>query len=216
MRAWATLTSQAPVGRIRATVRAGRDRMRTTLLGWLPADLHGARVLDAGCGTGALAIDLARRGASVVAVDLSPNLVALASQRLPAPLQSQIQFIAGDMLDPSYGTFDYTVAMDSLIHYPVADMADIVATLGARTRKTMVFTFAPRTPVLAAMHLVGGLFPTGNRAPSIEPVSDAKLLDRLGADARLSAFDVTSTRRVSSGFYISQGVRLARAAGRLT
>ena len=29
--AWARLTSDAPVGRIRATVRAGRDRMRNTL-----------------------------------------------------------------------------------------------------------------------------------------------------------------------------------------
>ena len=30
--AWARLTSDAPVGRIRATVRAGRDDMRSTLL----------------------------------------------------------------------------------------------------------------------------------------------------------------------------------------
>jgi hypothetical protein len=35
------LTSDAPVGRIRATVRAGRDRMRATLLSWLPQDLRG-------------------------------------------------------------------------------------------------------------------------------------------------------------------------------
>jgi hypothetical protein len=52
--AWARLTSDAPVSRIRATVRAGRDEMRATLLGWLPADLTGCRLLDAGCGTAAL------------------------------------------------------------------------------------------------------------------------------------------------------------------
>ena len=46
--AWARLTSDAPVGRIRATVRAGRERMRDTLLEWLPADLSGCRLLDAG------------------------------------------------------------------------------------------------------------------------------------------------------------------------
>ena len=34
--AWSRLTSDAPVSRIRATVRAGRDRMRNTLLSWLP------------------------------------------------------------------------------------------------------------------------------------------------------------------------------------
>ena len=81
--AWARLTSDAPLGRIRTSVRAGRDRMRETLLGWLPADLHGVRVLDAGCGTGALAVEAARRGAQVVAIDLSPTLVDLARERLP-------------------------------------------------------------------------------------------------------------------------------------
>ena len=60
--AWTRLTSDAPVGRIRATVRAGRDEMRRTLLSWLPLDLRGARLLDAGCGTGSFSIEAARRG----------------------------------------------------------------------------------------------------------------------------------------------------------
>ena len=34
VKAWERLTSDAPVSGIRATVRAGRDRMRATLLGW--------------------------------------------------------------------------------------------------------------------------------------------------------------------------------------
>ena len=65
--------------------------MRATLLAWLPADLRGRRLLDAGCGTGALALEAARRGAEVVAVDLSPTLVELAedaSPRMPAPARS--------------------------------------------------------------------------------------------------------------------------------
>uniref|UniRef100_UPI00129068A3 methyltransferase domain-containing protein n=1 Tax=Escherichia coli TaxID=562 RepID=UPI00129068A3 len=84
VQAWARLTSDAPVGRIRATVRAGRERMRATLLSWLPEDLRGRRLLDAGCGTGALAVEAARRGAEVVAIDLSPTLIDLARQRQPA------------------------------------------------------------------------------------------------------------------------------------
>jgi magnesium-protoporphyrin O-methyltransferase len=40
--AWSRLTSDAPLGRIRATVRAGRDRMRLTLLSWLPQDMPAA------------------------------------------------------------------------------------------------------------------------------------------------------------------------------
>ena len=62
VQAWARLTSDAPVSGVRAKVRAGRDEMRSTLLGWLPADLTGRRLLDAGCGTGALAVEAARRG----------------------------------------------------------------------------------------------------------------------------------------------------------
>ena len=46
LQAWEQLTSTAPVGRIRATVRAGRDRMRATLLDWLPQDLRGLRSGD--------------------------------------------------------------------------------------------------------------------------------------------------------------------------
>ena len=58
--AWEKLTSDAPVGRIRASVRAGRDQMRATLVSWLGQDLKGKRILDAGCGTGALAVEAAR------------------------------------------------------------------------------------------------------------------------------------------------------------
>ena len=81
---WKRMTSDAPLSRVRATVRAGRDAMRVTLLGWLPLDLQGARILDAGCGTGALAFELAKRGADVVGVDVSPTLVGLARERAPA------------------------------------------------------------------------------------------------------------------------------------
>src|ERR1700679_2298838 len=116
--AWKRLTSDPPVNSIRATVRAGRDAMRPPLLGWLPEDLRGARVLDAGCGTGALSVEAARRGANVVAIDLSPTLIALARERLPQNLGlGVIDFHVGDMLEVTAGRFDYVVAMDSLIHY---------------------------------------------------------------------------------------------------
>ncbi|MGD9196164.1 MAG: methyltransferase domain-containing protein, partial [Methyloceanibacter sp.] len=112
--AWSRMTSNAPLGRIRTTVREGREQMRNTLLSWLPQDLSGARVLDAGCGTGALATEAARRGADVIAVDLSPTLVKLAKQRTDQTFKTgSIDFQVGDMLSPKHGHFDYIVAMDS-------------------------------------------------------------------------------------------------------
>ena len=207
---WSRLTSDAPVGRIRATVRAGRDGMRSKLLDWLPQDLRGARVLDAGCGAGQLAIELARRGASVLAVDLSPTLVGLAGERTPADLPGRIDFRVGDMLDPGYGEFDHVVAMDSLVHYHAADTVRVIAGLAARTRVSMLFTFAPRTPALAAMHAVGGLLPRGQRAPSIVPVAESTLRRLLQQNPGLEDWGAGRTARVSRGFYISQAFEVVR------
>ena len=213
LKAWEQLTSTAPVGRIRATVRAGRDRMRSTLLSYLPDDLHGARVLYAGCGTCALALEAARRGAHVVAIDLSPSLVDVARQRVAEllathPVAGQIEFRSGDMLDPGLGGFDHVVAMDSLIHYDEHDMVRVIESWSQRTRHSMVFTFAPRNPALAAMRAVGRLFPRGNRAPWIEPVAQKSLHRRLAKG--VPQFDIGRTQRVASGFYTSQALELVR------
>jgi magnesium-protoporphyrin O-methyltransferase len=209
--AWKRLTSDAPVGRIRATVRAGRDQMRAMLLSYLPQDLTGRRILDAGCGTGALAIEAARRGAHVVAIDLSPTLVGLAHERSEMNFgHGNVEFRVGDMFDPQLGEFDHVVAMDSLIHYKAADVVRVLSGLAERTRESVVFTFAPRTTPLAIMHAVGGLFPRGNRAPAIEPVAPDKLIDLLETESTLSAWITARTARVGVGFYTSQALELIR------
>ncbi|MCE2988983.1 MAG: magnesium protoporphyrin IX methyltransferase [Burkholderiales bacterium] len=210
--AWKRLTSDAPVGSIRATVRAGRTRMRDTLLSWLPPDLSGARLLDAGCGTGALAIEAAKRGASVVAIDLSPTLVDLARERAPRQLGSgSIDFRSGDMLANELGTFDYVVGMDSLIHYNAEDAVTAISRLSMRTRVSILFTFAPRTATLAVMHSLGRFFPRSNRAPSIEPVAERTLYELLDSRPELMAWSPQRTQRIASGFYTSQAMELVRA-----
>ena len=209
--AWAQLTSDTPVGRIRTTVRRGRDRMRATLLNWLPADLAGCRVLDAGCGSGALSVEAARRSADVLAVDVSASLIEIARTRAPADLAPAIAFTVGDMLDPAFGAVDYAVAMDSLIHYDTRDVAGALARLAPRVRRSIVFTFAPRTPALTIMHAVGRLFPRGNRAPSIVPVTLAGLARAMEKHPALADFRIARTERITSGFYMSQAVELTRA-----
>ena len=208
--AWARLTSTAKVSGIRATVRAGRDRMRATLLDWLPADLHGARILDAGCGTGALAVEAARRGADVVAIDLSPTLVQLARERLPAELAGRIDFRSGDMLDASLGHFDHVVGMDSLIHYAMPDTIAALGSLAARARHSIVFTFAPSNPLLATMITVGKLFPRKDRAPFIVPIAERRLRGAIDVAPSLASWRAGRSERVASGFYTSQAFELVR------
>ena len=186
--------------------------MRPSCLSWLPQDLRGLRLLDAGCGTGALAVEAARRGASVVAIDLSPTLVGLAGQRIPTDLgDSSIEFRVGDMTDPSLGRFDHVVAMDSLIHYVAGDMVRAIGGLAARADSSVLFTFAPRTPPLAVMHAIGRFFPRSDRAPAIEPVSPDGLRSRIAAAADLAEWQLGRSERVVSGFYTSQALELRRA-----
>lgn len=207
---WARLTSDAPVSRVRATVRAGRDRMRGNLLDWLGEDLSGWRILDAGCGTGALAVEAARRGARVVAVDIAPSLVSVARERTPDDLAARIDWHAGDMLDPALGLFDHVVAMDSLIHYRAPDMVGAVARLAARSRRSVAFTFAPRTPLLSVMHAAGQLFPRSDRSPAIEPVGLGALSTRLSGTEALDGWWQNRDARIESGFYISHAMELVR------
>jgi len=209
--AWARLTSDAPVSGIRATVRAGRDEMRQTLLAWLPDDLTGKRLLDAGCGTGTFAIEAARRGAKVLAIDVSPSLIKIAHERSEgqAP-KGSIIYEVGDMLDGQYGSFDHVVAMDSLIHYHLDDMVRSLTSLAPRIRRSMLMTFAPKTPLLAAMHFVGRAFPRGDRAPAIEPVAERSLKARITGERHLMSWKLGQDRRISRGFYTSHALELIR------
>ncbi|MEL7545039.1 MAG: magnesium protoporphyrin IX methyltransferase [Pseudomonadota bacterium] len=209
--AWAKLTSDAPVSGIRATVRAGRDAMRETLLGWLPDDLSGCRVLDAGCGAGQMSIALAQRGAEVVAIDLAETLVGLAQDRTSAlDFPGSIDFRVGDMTDPDLGTFDHIVAMDSLIHYGAGDLVAMLETFLPRNNRSVVFTFAPRTPLLSAMHAAGKLFPKSDRSPAIQPIGQASLSQRL-METLGDNWQLGRNRRIKSGFYISHALEVTRA-----
>ena len=209
--AWAALTSDAPVSRIRRTVRRGRDAMRETLMSWLPEDLTGRTLIDAGCGTGTLAIEAAQRGAEVVAVDLSPTLVNLARERLRDLNQTlDVTFLVGDMRDMDLGSFDYAVAMDSLIHYDVADGVQTLQAMAEQIHRKMVFTFAPKTPLLALMHATGKLFPRADRAPSIEPVSPARLSRHLDDVGLTRGWETGRSHRIDVGFYKSHAMELTR------
>jgi magnesium-protoporphyrin O-methyltransferase len=192
---WERLTSDAPVSRIRQTVREGRATMRALMLSRLPADLSGCRILDAGCGAGQMTAALAARGADVMAVDLSPALVEIARARLPAELAGRVTFASADMT-ADHGRFDYVIAMDSLIYYRTPDIAAALDRLGRRTGQTVIFTVAPRTPFLMTFWSLGRLLPRADRSPVMVPHA-------LAALNRATGGRVSRVGRVSRGFYIS-------------
>ncbi len=209
---WKRLAGDGPLSRIRETVRKGRAEMRSAILSALPHDLSGWRILDAGCGAGMLSVELARRGADVAGIDLSPALVDFARQQISSDLgKGSVSLQAGDMLSPDLGRFDAVVAMDSLIHYEPETARDALGELAGRCSRSIVFTFAPWSPALGAMHRIGKLFPRGDRSPAIVPVRpqwmSGALVERLGA----SGWTVGRSQRISSGFYTSQMMEVHRA-----
>lgn len=92
-----------------------------------------SRVLEIGCGTGALARELAtRRGAKVTAIDLSPRMIDVARVRTSASLG--VEYHVADFLALSPRGFDVVIATNTLHHLPleetVARMADAVSATG--------------------------------------------------------------------------------------
>ena len=88
--------------------------------------------------------------------------------------------------------------------------ARTLAALAPRVEASLIFTIAPRTPALAAMHAVGKLFPRGNRSPAIAPIALAKLERQMSQHVALDDFQIAQTEKIVSGFYISQAVETRR------
>ena len=108
------------------------------------------------------------------------------------------------------GHFDHVVAMDSLIHYQSRDVVALLAGVARRTTGSILFTYAPRTAALTLMHTVGRLFPRGDRAPAIEPVSSESLEGQILGEPGLKDWRVGRTARIACGFYRSLALELRR------
>ena len=201
--AWSQLTSNEPVSFIRNLVRKGREKMQESIMQNLPDDLNGARVFDAGCGTGNLARLLGGRGAEVVGVDISQGLIDIAKSR--SSNNKNLRFFAGDMNEPSFGNFDYVIAMDSLIHYSAEDIVDCLSKFSSRVNCSIIFTVVPKTPLLTLKLQLGKVFPKSDRSPVVEPVSEKNLISLCNLVGRN---EVKKLSRVKSPFYISEAWEL--------
>ena len=76
-------------------------------------DGRSCRILDAGCGTGRLAVELARRGHTVTGVDLDPDMVERAR-----PKSSAVTWSVGDLSTVDLDTrFDIVVMIGNILNF---------------------------------------------------------------------------------------------------
>jgi magnesium-protoporphyrin O-methyltransferase len=158
---------------------------------------EGAYVLDAGCGTGLFSIALARRGFNVTAVDIAPQMVGAAMrQARVAGVQKRIAFVVND-LEAVGGSYGAVVCLDVLIHYPQPSFEQLCRRLAQLSSGPLLFTYAPREPLLAALHWIGGRFPKSQRRTDIQMIPYRVVHQALEA----IGMRVHRRVRISRGFY---------------
>jgi SAM-dependent methyltransferase len=91
------------------------------------------KILDLGCGTGAHAIELARRAYMVRGVDLSPDMLSIARAKCAAAAsqgeQLDAEFVEGNIAVARVGSdFDVAIMMFAVLGY-INDLADLAAVL---------------------------------------------------------------------------------------
>lgn len=89
----------------------------------LVRSLHPRSVLDAGCGSGRVAVELARHGIEVVGVDVDESMIAEARRRAPA-----LTWVRADLATLALGrSFDVVVMAGNVpLFCPVADRRALV------------------------------------------------------------------------------------------
>lgn len=135
-------------------------------LAWIEevAGLSGRRVLDVGCGGGLLSEAMARRGATVTGIDMSPESLAVARLHLleSAPLQVDYRGIpAEELAAQAPRSFDVVTCMELLEHVP--DPARLVASCAslARPGGSVLFSTLNRTARSFTTAIVGAEYLTG-------------------------------------------------------
>jgi len=138
--------------RIAATMRKSGDELVQSL-----GDVRGLRILDLGCGDGTTAIPAARRGASVLGVDIARNLVAAGSERARALGLTDCKFQEGDASNLSGvedAQFDLVVSIFGAMFAPrPLDVAREMVRVTKPGGRIVMGNWIPNDPTLVAQVL---------------------------------------------------------------
>jgi SAM-dependent methyltransferase len=146
----------------------------------------GERVLDLGCGSGDLTLELAARGADVTALDLSPGMVDVASRRVElfAP-RAVCKFVAAPIEESGLEaqSFDVIVGRYILHHLDLDSVAPVLAKLLVDGGRAVFGETSGRNPILmfARDNLAGRFGIPRLGTPDEHPLTDADV-------ARLAPF----------------------------
>jgi magnesium-protoporphyrin O-methyltransferase len=129
-------------------VRDGHRQTTETVLSWLGAarGMEQISVCDAGCGTGALSIPLARAGALVHGVDFSGRMIAAARRNAQGATGGarKPRFEVEDVTNLR-ATYHTVACIDVLPRYPQSQAIALLGHLSQLATRRLVVSFTPKT-----------------------------------------------------------------------
>jgi SAM-dependent methyltransferase len=190
----------------RSLARRWSSRRETALVARL-LDRAGAEgeVLDVPCGAGRLVPTLLRRATRVVAVDLSPAMVRVATEELATEVAAgrvAVSVASADALPFPDGAFAAAVCWRLLHH--LHDRAARARVLGELAR-------VARTAVVASFADAGTWKARSERRRGRERRCAFLTADDLAAEARAAGLRLATVARLSSAFSVQAGALLLRA-----
>lgn len=199
---WSAIYGDQELTGVRRSIRIGHARMLGYVRDWLAERFAsvpaGTRALDAGCGTGLGTLLLASQGFAVTALDIAPQMVAATEQNVRrAGLADRLQFVCGDIEAVAGARYEAVICLDVLVHYPQPDFTELAQRLAALSTDTLLITYAPHEPLLAALHRIGAYFPRSQRRTEIQMIPEPVVHQIFNA----AGMRVRRSVRVSKGFY---------------
>lgn len=175
---------------------------------------EGTRVLDVGCGNGALARAAAARGASVVAVDISAPMIARARERAAAEGLGGVECVLGDAQVLRFAPeFDAVVSRFGVMFFtdPEAAFANLAGALRPGGRLAFVCwqdQFANEWIAVPGAALVGVVGPPDMPPPGAPGPFAFADADRVEAMLRAAGFGAVEVSGVRFPLLVGGGLGL--------
>ena len=151
------------VNKVQRNIRVGHQKTVDEVLAWIEESeqVNNVSFCDAGCGVGSLSLPLASMGAGLIkASDISEAMAKEAERRArDAGLDMSKLNLAASDLESLSGSFHTVCCLDVFIHYPQEAAEEMVRHLCSLSEQRLIVSFAPYTPLLAALKGIGQLFP---------------------------------------------------------
>ena len=147
-------------GEIFSKVRK-RDKKRlhlSKIIKGMMKNIKGKRILDAGCGDGSDSVWMAKKGAKVVGIDITPKMIRLAKKRCK---DLGIEFYLRDIENTKFASGSFDIVYTSFTLYLNKNLKKILSEFFRLLKKEGEFFLVDVHPIRKMVVYTGDYFDTG-------------------------------------------------------